>query len=174
MLGRELSDPLGLEGAPGTMAGLGLLEVDTVLEQHKQLRNLRGRLANLSRHDRSDAQHGLDADVTGYEIHMGVTSGPALARPALWLAQEGDEAAPTRPDGAISADGQLLGTYVHGLFDAPAALSALLAWAGLDAQALEGAGAVDLAARREADLDRLADAIEAHVDLAALFAPDRI
>ena len=107
---------------------------------------------------------------------MGVTSGPALARPALWLAQEGDGAgaAPTRPDGAISADGQLLGTYVHGLFDAPAALSALLAWAGLDAQALEGAGAVDLAARREADLDRLADAIEAHVDVAALFAPNRI
>ena len=174
MLGRELADPLGLEGAPGAMAGLGLLEVDTVLEQHKQLRNLRGRLANLSRHDGSDAEHGLGADVTGYEIHMGVTSGPALARPALWLAQDGDGDAPTRPDGAISADGQLLGTYVHGLFDAPAALSALLAWAGLDAQALEGAGAVDLAARREADLDRLADAIEAHVDLAALFAPARI
>jgi cobyric acid synthase len=64
--------------------------------------------------------------VTGYEIHMGVTSGPALARPALWLAH-GNEAAATRPDGAVSDDGQILGTYVHGLFDAPAALSALLA-----------------------------------------------
>ncbi|HMU18141.1 MAG TPA: cobyric acid synthase CobQ, partial [Thauera aminoaromatica] len=75
---------------------------------------------------------------------------------------------------ARSADGQILGTYVHGLFDAPAALAALLAWAGLDAEALEGSGPVDLAARREADLDRLADAIEAHVDLASLFAPNRL
>ena len=173
MLGRELADPLGLEGAPGTMAGLGLLEVDTVLEQHKQLRNLRGRLANLSCRDGSESAGEVGAAVAGYEIHMGVTSGPALARPALWLAQ-GDEAAPSRPDGALSADGQILGTYVHGLFDAPEALSALLRWAGLGAEALEGAGAVDLAARREADLDRLADAIEAHVDVAALFAPNRI
>jgi adenosylcobyric acid synthase len=104
---------------------------------------------------------------------MGVTAGPALARPALWLAQ-GDDSSASRPDGAVSADGQILGTYVHGLFDAPAALSALLAWAGLDAEALEGAGSVDLAARREVDLDRLADSIEAHIDLAALFAPHRI
>jgi len=109
MLGRELADPLGLEGAPGSMAGLGLLEVDTVLEQHKQLRNLRGRLANLSR--RGGSEHGIElgAEVAGYEIHMGVTSGPALERPALWLVQAG-EAAATRPDGAISADGQILGT----------------------------------------------------------------
>ena len=74
----------------------------------------------------------------------------------------------------MSADGQILGTYVHGLFDAPSALSALLAWAGLDAATLEAAGQVDLAARREADLDRLADSIEAHIDLVALFAPSRI
>ena len=193
MLGRELDDPHGLEGAPGSMAGLGLLDVVTVLAQQKQLRNLRGRLANLSRGDGSEAARerragetqraeakadgvspgALGAEVTGYEIHMGVTSGPALARPALWLAH-GNEAAATRPDGAVSHDGQILGTYVHGLFDAPAALSALLAWAGLDAATLEGAGQIDLAARREADLDRLADSIEAHIDLAALFAPNRI
>ena len=97
----------------------------------------------------------------------------SLARPAAWLADE-DEPAPSRPDGALSADGQILGTYVHGLFDTPAALSALLAWAGMDAGALEGVAPVDLAARREADLDRLADAIETHIDLAALFAPNRI
>jgi adenosylcobyric acid synthase len=170
-----------------------LLEVDTVLAQHKQLRNLRGRLADLSGHGGSASAHersageakggetkadgvspgAVGAEVTGYEIHMGVTSGPALTRPALWLAQ-GDDPAATRPDGAVSADGQIFGTYVHGLFDAPTALSALLAWAGLDAQALAGAGSVDLAARREADLDRLADTIEAHIDLAALFAPNRI
>ena len=104
---------------------------------------------------------------------MGVTSGPALARPALWLAQQGAGAAPTRPDGAISADGQLLGTWPSTAFDAPAALSALLARAGLDAQALEGWRGRSRRPPR-GRLDRLADAIEAHVDLAALFAPDRI
>jgi adenosylcobyric acid synthase len=188
MLGRELADPQGLEGAPGSMAGLGLLEVDTVLAQHKQLRNVRGRLANLS-HDHGSESAGeartsetnpdvaapeeAEADLVGYEIHMGVTTGPALALPAAWLTDR-DDSAPARPDGALSADGQILGTYVHGLFDAPAALSALLGWAGVGAEALERAGPVDLAARREADLDRLADAIETHVDLAALFAPRRI
>ncbi len=185
MLGRELADPLGLEGAPSSMAGLGLLDVDTVLAQHKQLRNLRGRLANLSPGHGSDAGYasGQDAHgaaLTGYEIHMGVTAGPALARPAVWLCEgeEGGEGrdgpAAMRPDGALSADGQILGTYVHGLFDAPAALSALLAWAGLEGAEQEAGGPVDLAARREADLDRLADAIEAHVDLTALFAPNPI
>ena len=180
MLGRELADPLGLEGEPGSMAGLGLLEVDTVLRAHKQLRNVRGRLANLAQARGSEPADGEGAALAGYEIHMGVTSGPGLARPAAWLAEAGDaelagpEAAGVvalRPDGALSADGQILGSYVHGLFDAPAALAALLSWAGLDVSV---GGAVDLAARREADLDRLADAVEAHVDLAALFAPDRI
>ena len=185
MLGRTLGDPLGLEGAPGDMAGLGLLDVGTVLAQYKHLRNVRGRLANLSAHDGSESVHeqtrgARDAQtaeraaaLAGYEIHMGVTTGPGLSRPAAWLEAEGDPAA-TRADGAVSVDGQILGTYVHGLFDTPAALCALLAWAGLEAEGAGGAVQVDLAARREADLDRLADALEAHLDLAALFAPHRI
>ncbi|MDI3514070.1 MAG: adenosylcobyric acid synthase [Rhodocyclaceae bacterium] len=169
MLGRELADPLGLEGAPATMAGLGLLELRTELAPHKQLRNVSGRLANLSPRSRSEAAGEGGPALAGYEIHMGVTTGPALQRPAAWLADE-DEPAASRPDGAVSADKQILGTYVHGLFDAPAALSALLRWAGLAG----AAQTVDLAARREADLDRLADAVEAHLDLTALFAPGRI
>ena len=72
-----------------------------------------------------------------------------MSRPAVQLADG-------RSDGAISADGQVLGTYCHGLFDHPQALSALLAWAG--AGEVES---VDFAARREADLDRLADSVEA-------------
>jgi adenosylcobyric acid synthase len=145
MLGAQLHDPLGLEGAPGSVAGLGLLGMDTVLEAEKFLHNARGALCLA----------GSPA-VAGYEIHMGVSSGPALARPALRF----DDG---RADGALSADGQILGSYLHGLFDAPGALAALLAWAGAgDVQT------IDLAARREADLDRLADALERCLDLEAL------
>jgi len=145
MLGRELHDPSGVEGRPGSVAGLGLLDCETTLENEKQLQNVTGRLA-------------LDGDpaLAGYEIHMGVTRGAALARPAAWLDTGGE--AP-RAEGAISADGQILGTYCHGLFDQPAALSALLAWAGATDIA-----PVDFAARREADIDRLADAVEAALD----------
>ena len=75
----------------------------------------------------SDAESG--AAIAGYEIHMGVTEGAALTRPAVHL----DDG---RADGAISADGQILATYLHGLFDTPDACRALLAWAGVrDAQA---------------------------------------
>ncbi len=164
MLGRELADPLGLEGAPASVAGLGLLDIRTELAPHKQLRNVRGRLANLGGLGRSEHLSADGAAVAGYEIHMGISRGPALERPAVLL----DDAGGTRPDGALSTDGRVLGTYVHGLFDAPEAVSALLDWAGL-----RGAATVDLAARREADLGRLADAVEAHLDLDALLAAAR-
>ncbi len=110
---------------------------------------------------------GADAAVTGYEIHMGVSTGAGLERPALWLGEgEGDGA--SRPDGACSEDGQVLATYVHGLFDEPAACQALLRWAGL-----EGARGVDLAALREASIERLADSLASDLDLGAMFAPLR-
>lgn len=150
MLGRTIADPDGLEGPPGCVPGFGLLEMDTVLERDKQLENVAGHLLLPG-----------EPPVAGYEIHMGVTRGPALMRAAIALAQEEGT---VREDGALSDDGQVLGTYVHGLFDAPQALQALLAWAG--ARGLEP---VDLAARRDADIDRLADAVQAHVDLATLF-----
>lgn len=147
MLGRGLYDPLGVEGGRGSSPGLGLLDLETTLARDKELRNVSGRLA------------WCDARVRGYEIHAGVTTGPAVARPST-LPEHG-------PDGAISADEQILGTYVHGMFDHPEACDALLAWAGYTA-----GGATDIAARRDADLDRLADAVETHLDtapLAALF-----
>ena len=161
MLGGELADPLGIEGSAGSVDGLGLLDMRTELAPEKQLRNVSGQLAALE----GVAALGPDvargaAPVAGYEIHMGVSAGPALERPALVLQDAGGQ----RPDGALSPDGQVLGTYVHGLFEAPAALSALLQWAGL-----EKVQFVDLGARREADLDRLADAVEQSVDLHALF-----
>lgn len=87
---------------------------------------------------------------------MGITRGPALEHPSTLLADG-------RPDGALSDDGQILGSYLHGLFDHPDALAALLAWAGVT-----DAERIDLSARRQADLERLADSIEAHMDLPRL------
>jgi len=144
MLGREIADPHGLESEGGASPGLGWLELDTILEPHKQLRNVRGRLAF------------APAEVVGYEIHAGVSRGPALERPAVHL-QGG------ATDGALSPDDQILATYLHGVFDHPAACTALLGWAGL-----HHAQEVDHAARREAGLDRLADAVDAHLDTTAL------
>ncbi len=84
---------------------------------------------------------------------MGIPAGPALARHAVRL----DDG---RPDGALSADGQVLATYLHGLFDEPDACSALLGWAGLDRPA-----ATDYAALREASIERLADALTEHLSI---------
>ena len=147
MLGQALHDPAGREGEARSVAGLGFLELETTLGAEKQLRQVEGRL-NLP---------GQPA-CAGYEIHLGISSGAALQRPALHFADG-------RRDGALSADNQILATYCHGLFDHPAALSALLAWAspgrrGETADFLP----IDPAARREADLDRLADAVEAALD----------
>ena len=140
MLGSALHDPLGLEGRARSVAGLNLLDMQTTLAAEKQLIQVKGTLA-LGR-----------CTVTGYEIHMGVSSGPALAQPAVAL--DG------RTDGAMSADGQVLGTYLHGLFDQAQACDALLAWAGLAAPVSQ-----DYFALRDAHIDRLADAIEQHLDL---------
>ena len=144
MLGEQLHDPLGLEGTAGSSPGLGLLAFATVLEEEKQLRNVSGRLTL------------ENAAVSGYEIHAGVTRGPALEQAAVQL----DDG---RSDGALSADGQILGTYLHGLFETPAACSALLRWAGLEA-----VQEVDYHALRERDIERLADLVEQHLDTRAL------
>jgi adenosylcobyric acid synthase len=141
MLGKRIHDPSGLEGTPGSMTGLGWLDCETTLGAEKHLRNVRGHLALAER-----------PALRGYEIHHGLTHGADLARPALHL-EDG------RADGALSPDGQILGTYCHGLFDHPDALAALLGWAGL-----ADAGKLDLAARREAELERLADAVETALD----------
>jgi adenosylcobyric acid synthase len=150
MLGDEIADPLGIEGPPGTSAGLGWLELRTELHPEKQLRNVSGRLA---------LDH--EACVRGYEIHMGQSNGRALERPALRL----DDG---RADGAVSADGQILGTYVHGLFEEATACAALLRWAGLEAP-----GSFDHARRREEMLDRLAGCLESSLDLAAMLPDSR-
>jgi adenosylcobyric acid synthase len=143
MLGTQIDDPHGLEGAPGSSAGLGLLDFATVLEPEKQLRNVQGRLCL------------EQAVVSGYEIHAGVSTGAGL-NGAVQL----DDG---RPDGGMSADGQVLGTYLHGLFESSEACGALLRWAGL-----REVQTVDYHALRERDIERLADLVEAHLDTGKL------
>jgi adenosylcobyric acid synthase len=146
MLGTRLRDPLGMEGPAGESAGFGWLELETTLQAQKRLHNVRGAL-------QPDG-----AAVAGYEIHMGVSQGPALQRPAVRL----DDG---RGDGARSADGQILGTYLHGLFEHPDACGALLRWMGVSAPRPHEQDLL-----RERSIDRLADAIDAHLDMARVLA----
>jgi adenosylcobyric acid synthase len=146
MLGVAIRDPLGAEGAPGESPGLGMLDLETTLEPQKMLRNVSGVVF---------PGRNCSARFEGYEIHMGVTRGPALEKPAALVNG--------MPDGAISEDDRVLGTYVHGIFDRPEACATLLAWAGFS-----GAHGVDLDARREDSLERLADCLEANIDFTRL------
>ena len=141
MLGRWVHDPLGLEGEPGSSQGLGFLDFATKLEPEKQLRRVEGRLLL------------DDAEIAGYEIHAGVSTGPALGYPSVRL-NDG------RTDGVLSDDGQILGTYLHGLFDAAPARDALLRWAGLAVRETP-----DYRQLREEGINRLADALAEHLDL---------
>ncbi|RJG55169.1 cobyric acid synthase [Sphingobium terrigena] len=143
MLGRTISDPEGIEGPPGAVAGLGLLEVDTLLSAGKALDLVQG--------------HGLGADFSGYEMHMGATSGPDCARPFAVL--DGD-----RVDGAISRDGLVLGSYVHGLLASAPLRDALL-------RRLGGQSALaDYGQTVEDALDEVAALLEQHADIDAMVA----
>ena len=145
MLGREVADPLGLEGAPGSSPGLDLLPLRTELAAQKTLRNCRGHLQ----------LGGRQAAVAGYEIHCGISQVEAGTAPLLQLEYG--------VDGAQSADGQIAGGYLHGLFGSADASQAMLRWAGL-----EQAERIDYHALHEAAIDRLADSVEAHLDLERL------
>lgn len=94
--------------------------------------------------------------ISGYEIHAGKSTGPALQHPAIRF--------PEGADGALSDNGQVLGTYLHGLFDNREACQALLQWAGLP-----NPEDCDYQARREQDINRLADSLEQNLDLEMLF-----
>ncbi|PSF13785.1 cobyric acid synthase [Marinobacter shengliensis] len=147
MLGLRVEDPDGLEGEVGNTEGLALFEMVTRMVSGKQLRQVTGRLSP------EVTESGVTATMTGYEMHNGVTEGSALARPFAEL--DG------RPDGAVSPDGQVAGTYVHGLFDEPAACDAILCWAGLNTWS---ARSVDYQSHRLQQLDRLADQVEQCLD----------
>ncbi|HEX2530496.1 MAG TPA: cobyric acid synthase, partial [Burkholderiaceae bacterium] len=133
MLGQTIADPYGVEGAPGMVQALGLLDIHTELTADKRLVQVQGRCAF------------ANASVAGYEIHMGRSHGAATCNPAFYIDGQAE--------GALSDDGLILGTYLHGVFDAPQACAALLRWAGL-----RDAAGIDLAQLREQSIDRIADA----------------
>ena len=134
MLGSRVSDPGGVEGPAGAVPGLGLLDVATVLSGEKRLAAVAGRDAD-------------GAGFQGFEMHMGRTAGPDMARPVLWF-EDG------RADGAASADGLVAGTYVHGLF---ADDGARAAW-------LRRMGALPSAHRHGAAVEAALDGLAAHLD----------
>ena len=139
MLGRTISDPGGIEGPPGVVEGLGLLDVETTISAEKRLEAITGQTSD-------------GVPVAGYEMHMGVTEGPDCARPfarltgGLW-------------DGAVSADGRVIGTYIHGLF---ADDQQRAAWLKRLGNATAGVAYDDLV---EQTLDALAAHLAAHIDL---------
>ena len=145
MLGRSISDATGVEGTPGVHLGLGLLDVETVLTPDKRVRPVSG----------TEIATGLP--VAGYEIHLGRTSGAGAVRP--WLRIEGEA------DGALSADGRVMGSYVHGLFQGDAFRRAFLARLG----AASDAG-LCYSASIETTLDQLADHLEGHIDVGRVLA----
>jgi adenosylcobyric acid synthase len=135
MLGRTIADPQGIEGMRGSVQGLGLLEINTEIAGEKTLTEVAGvTVAN-------------GVPIKGYEMHMGVSTGPDTARPLVRF-QDG------RVDGAISADGRVAGTYVHGFFADDAQRRA---W-------IERLGGIPSPRSHEAEIQSTLDALAVHLD----------
>jgi adenosylcobyric acid synthase len=142
MLGHAIHDPQGFEGPPESVAGLGMLDVETTLADDKTLKNV-------------EAVHvASGTPVRAYEIHLGATSGPDCAQPFASIEEI--------PDGAVSANGRVMGTYLHGCFVAEDFRRAFLATLG----ATPGDFNFDVAI--EETLDALAEHLEKHLDLDAI------
>jgi adenosylcobyric acid synthase len=140
MLGRSVADPNGIEGPPGSMPGLGLLDIETVLTGDKKLSEMTG------------ISIGDGLSFRGYEMHVGRTHGPDCERPMMRFADG-------RTDGATSPDGRIRGTYVHGLLVDDRQRAALLAWLG--GRSIGGSYDVGI----DLILDSLADHLARHIDV---------
>lgn len=147
MLGETISDPNGVEGAPGEAEGLGFLRVQTLMSSNKRL--IRTRAIHCA--------SGLDVD--GYEIHIGMTSGIDCVRPFMKI--EGE------PDGASSPDGRIVGSYLHGMFADDLFRAAFLSKFGAASSGLNHGALVD------DTFDQLAAHLEKHCDVDAIFAAAR-
>jgi adenosylcobyric acid synthase len=156
MLGQRILDPLGVESPAAETAGLGLLPATTTFHPEKRTRRVQARATSPA-----GCFGRLTTTIAGYEIHMGTTE--ALGPPLFSVAVDGEAA---HPDGCQNATGTIAGCYLHGLFEAPAARRALIDWLA----ARRGLQLPDSAAlpSREAEYDRLAAAVRANLDIAAI------
>ncbi len=145
MLGSLIADPLGIEGEPGQSQGLGYLDITTTMGESKTLTRVKGELQLL----------GKQASVSGYEIHAGVST---IDNSQPIQLTDG------RLDGAVSDCGQIFGTYLHGVFDDAQALALLCEWMGF-----ANVTTVDHQANQERAINRIADAIEEHLNLELLW-----
>ena len=143
MLGNAVADPQGIEGPPSSARGLGLLDVETVMTGRKMLRPVSGRVAS------------GNASFDGYEMHIGLTEGPATARPLL-IFENGET------DGAVSDNRRVAGAYVHGLFVRGEARAHLLDWIGAKSTGIDQTAVVDEA------LDEIAGVLEKHLNIDAM------
>ena len=143
MLGKQIDDPEEIESPLQQTPGLKLLDFTTTLKPHKQLLRSSGTLTL------------GNVTISGYQIHAGESQGPALQRPLMVL--DG------KNEGVVSEDNQIIGSYLHGLFEQPEACQALLQWAGLTT-----AEPINYLALREAGIERIADSVEAHIDIESL------
>ncbi|MBL4608337.1 MAG: cobyric acid synthase [Pseudomonadales bacterium] len=152
MLGKAIHDPSAIEGEAGSSDGLGYIEMETSLRSEKKLKQVKGKIVDTHNHK--------DISVEAYEIHAGISYGPALEKAVFIIEGKGE--------GAWAEEGSVLGTYLHGLFDHPESLAYLLIWAGL-----EKSVKFDYQGFREKEINRLADVVEdafSHQTLLSLLA----
>lgn len=147
MLGKVVHDPDGIEGSVRQVDGLGLLDIETIMQPEKTVRNVRARSV------------AFDEVLSGYEIHLGRTTGADCARPMVTI--DGVE------DGATSADGRVSGCYLHGLFDAAAFRQKFLGRLGIETAGADHRDVVETA------LDEIAGELERHLDIDAILAAAR-
>ncbi len=150
MLGQSIADPLGIESNSGETQGLGLFEMTTRLAEQKQLKQVKGLCQVLTE----------ESPIRGYEIHCGQSLGNALNRPFANLTDQNGQ---TYFDGAISEDKQIIGTYIHGLFESKESLSTILEWISDKTISTQDWNDV-----REFELERLADCFEEHLSLESI------
>ena len=150
MLGTSVEDPHGVEEEPGSTPGLGLLDVRTVMAREKRLARVRAKWLTTGE------------TLSGYEIHMGVTELGSGIQPLIAIEEDGT----AHTDGALSADGKIMGTYLHGLFDEPVFLENYIKGFG---QAGGGGEMPSAAAHKELQYDRLAEHFSRHLNLKLLF-----
>ena len=159
MLGQWIHDPDAVESAAGSTPGLACLEMETTLTSQKVLRNVSGQVTL--------PWSGKPLPVKGYEIHAGISQGPALSVPLIQLRYDDRPEEASFFDGALNAENNVLGTYVHGFFDQQEILASCLQWAGI-----EQVKSFDYHAYRDAEINRLADEVEKALplrDILALF-----